>query len=361
VPPSPPRNPSRRCYIVLGNHDRYVGIVDMVEMLHTYFRRQFSTLVSTSMVPGAINVLIDEFARPGNAKLVLQHKAAHPDTRLIVMATEFVTPVNIAGRHLGSTFNYFGIPQGWKQAQHLLAFQAGLRSRPPYYVARYCGFAQVAPAADLVLCAHNAVRDTLNFLPETVRRPLTLYPTFHLARLASDPRLHSRPPGVVMTGTLTKHRMKTAKQLVESLQRAGVRGPVYQHVPFDPSSGPRFTDTTIDLNYADAQSLPNQHVKYLYNLNPPQHADWAYSSPMRIQRALLLGQIPLVTRKFGDHAIEDLAVLWDGSDRAADQLWINATVGRSELIRHHIAAVARYNAVAERNNAEVNDAIAEFV
>ena len=41
---------------------------------------------------------------------------------------------------------------------------------------------------------------------------------------------------------------------------------------------------------------------------------------MRILRAVLLGQIPVVTKKFHDHLLENVATLWDGKTETAVEL-----------------------------------------
>ncbi len=77
---------------------------------------------------------------------------------------------------------------------------------------------------------------------------------------------------------------------------------------------------------------------------------------MRILRAVLYGQIPVVTRRFGDHEIESIAKVWDPEAKDVTEfreLWLKATLGRGSLINDHSAAVAEYNRIAEQKNAAV--------
>jgi hypothetical protein len=338
----------------------------MVEMLHTFFSRHFNTYVSTYIVPGAFNAIVDEFARPGMADIVIQHKQAHPDTRIVLLATEFITHMRFCGLDLGNTFNFFSFKQARKELFGLIAHQMKLRQMPPYYVARYRGFAELYPSADLVLCAHHAVADTMDLLPGVIRsqkrRPLTIYPRFDLHRLANDTRLMKRPPGIIMTGTLTKYRAHVGKRVVRVYQHARLNRPIFRHVPFSPASAPKFSEATMNLNYGfdpDTEDADQQH--YLFNLNPPQHPKWKFSSPMRIQRAILMGHIPLVTKKFNDHAIETVALVWDDTVLTANRLWSAATFGRERMVKDHLAAVAHYNAIADQTNAAIDEAVEEIV
>jgi hypothetical protein len=78
---------------------------------------------------------------------------------------------------------------------------------------------------------------------------------------------------------------------------------------------------------------------------------------MRILRAVMLGHIPVVTHKFYDHEIEDLAITFDGSRKGAASLWTGATLGRETLVQQHIEAVGRYNEIAQKRNGEIDQAL----
>jgi hypothetical protein len=76
---------------------------------------------------------------------------------------------------------------------------------------------------------------------------------------------------------------------------------------------------------------------------------------MRILRAALLGQIPLVTKKFGDHEIETIAMPWKNKTAVAQRLWREGTLGRVILIERFVAAVERFNETARRKNLRVTE------
>lgn len=357
-----PRLPERVCCIILGNHASYVGIIEMVHALHSYFSRHFTTLVSESLVPGAINVLIDEFSKRSLVDVMREVRNANPATRFVIMATEFVTRMAPLGMPLGNTFNYFNTAEDYHEPLRHIGHVLGLRRVPPYYGARYRGFIEALSVVDLLLCAHPAVAATISLLPGEVRQampvPLTLFPQIDAARVAADPRLYLRPTGVVMTGTLTKFRKRTVQHMIKAFRRAQVTSDFYLHRPFDPADGIVFCDEGVDLGYTrDLAAGPLKTDAYLYNFNPPQRPSWGYSSPMRVQRAILLGQIPVITRRFSDHPIEQVALQWDGAPATAEKLWVEASASRSWLVERHVAAVDRYDTVARQQNAAIDEAL----
>jgi hypothetical protein len=136
---------------------------------------------------------------------------------------------------------------------------------------------------------------------------------------------------------------------------------IYEHIMFDRSSNLRIGEHDANLGYDDGSGVQRTHASgFVYNLNPPQRRNWRYSSPMRILRAVLMGQIPLVTRKFGDHELEELALEWDNQQKTADFLWALAVGDRGELLERHLAAASHYNAIAREKNARIDAALPEI-
>ena len=362
---------ARDCYIVIGNHLSYVGIGEILFTLMTYFSRRHRVHVSESIVPNAINIIIDEFSTTAKADYIKRTRENHPKTRYILMATEFITEISFLGLVFGKTFNFFDPWEDCSQIADLLAYRLRLRPRQPYMCTRYLGFVRALGVADLVLCAHPLIPATMRLLPGGCAQPrvppLTLYPEIDCESLINDRRLYRLPAGVVMTGTLTPFRKRIVMRMLKTFHRAGIYTPFYQHITFDQSPGPQFDGVGVDLGYdepeqsdAEPRQAPQAVKNFLYNLNPPQRANWPYSSPMRILRAILRGQIPVVTRKFNDHDIESVAVEWDDRAATADKMWVDATMGRLELVERHLAAVASYNRTAQQKNAEIDSALANL-
>jgi hypothetical protein len=362
-----PANPGHNCYLVVGNHDSYSGIGEVLYALLAYFSRHYTTFISRSLVPNATNVIIDEFSRSATVDMIRRLKQSHPETRFVVMATEFITEISVGGTSFGNTFNFFDARDDVKQLTHLLAHKLHIKKLPPYLTSRYRGFVEVLDAIDLVLCAHPAVAETMKLLPascvQPAQAPLTLYPEVDPAGIAADLRLYQRPPGITMTGTLTGFRQRLAARMIGAFRAVGIDRPVYQYIPFREAPGLRLDETGVDFGYGDVSELQGAQDSarsFLYNMNPPQRANWGYSSPMRILRAMLLGQIPLLTRRFGDHEIEEVASLFDGEPETAEKLWVDATVGRFELIERYLVQVERYSHIARAKNLAIDAALASL-
>ena len=213
----------RNCFLVIGNHERYGGIGDVLFTLATYFSRHFNVLVSESLVPNEINVLIDEFSQRTFVDNVRRTRVEYPNTRFILMATEFVTEMSIFGCSFGNTFNYFDIRDNFRQWLELIAYKFGIKPHAPYLLSRYRGFVDVLDCVDLVLCTHIAVAETMSLLPPGQGKrntsSLVLYPEIDASRVASDRRLADRSSGATMTGTLTNEICR-AKDLVAKLPDA---------------------------------------------------------------------------------------------------------------------------------------------
>lgn len=366
----------KECFIVLGNHSTYHGIGDLVYMLDAYFSKRLSTKVSQFIVPNQINVMIDEFSNPQLVNYMAEFKRTYPETKFVILATEFVTKIDILGLSFGTTFNFFHFLDSPRNLAKLIAYKLGIKKRPPYLLARCQGFINALSICDLVLCAHPNILDTMKLIPDALKNliapPVTLYPELEVDHIAKDQRLYNLKFGFVMTGSITEYRSQVVNGLLECYKQAGIHTPIYQRIPFEQSSIAKLDGHKMDYGYANLTKLvgasgketddvSNCNVNYLYNLNPPQFRDWAYSSPMRVQRAILLGQVPVLTKKFGDHEIENIARIYDGSIESAELLMVEATLGRNQLIEGHLEAIGKYNQIAREKNSAIDKALINLV
>jgi hypothetical protein len=338
----------KRCFLYLANHGSLLGVGEIVYTLHSAFSREFEIVISSSIVPDAINVIIDEFAHQDFVRELTEIKRAHPRTRYVVVATEFVTRVRIMGLGSGKTFNFSGEWPDWKSwvGSHV---PRSWRPRP-YMYRRYAGFVEMLDAVDLLVSLHPRVLESLRLLPRKVLRipKVEIYPEIGAENL--DPgRLRRLCLGFSMSGNLTGHRNAVADRLVETFHQLGYTHPIYQHEGF--------TESAVCAG-ARIRFLYDQHrSEYLFNLNPPQKSNWSYSSPMRILRAVLVGQIPVVTRKFGDHEIEDIAQLWDEHPETTMRLIRDTAAPRDQFVNDFIASVRSYDQKARIRNTGLLDAV----
>ena len=334
---------------------------------HTGYRRnfiyylpvlssEFKVELSPSFKKDRINIVIDEFSKPSFGKLLRTLKARNPRTKIVLVATEFVTPVELFRREFGATFNYFGetrdlVDLGKSCARVLLG------RRPTYMRQRYRGFADILDVVDLLVVLHPAIEKSLDHLkrrlPSQVGPPLALYPKIDLQVANKGDRLSNVPFGFTLTGNVTSFRARMALDLTKTFGLAGYQNLGCSRTKFDASS-PIFDIESL-------LSIYNAPGSHLFNFNPPQRRRWPYSSPMRIARAAMLGQIPVVTSKFGDHEIEGIATLWDGKIETAYELLRLAFSGRDEMIERYAASVSAFNEIATSKNRKLINAIQRLI
>jgi hypothetical protein len=338
--------------LVYGNHASSRGIEEILFAIHRCLSREFSVQFSPSFKRDRINIVIDEFASPYVGNILRTLKKQHPRTQVVLVATEFVTPVVLFGHEVARTFNFFG------EARELIdllrsAARVLIGRRPVYMLQRYKGFANILDIVDLLVVLHPEIEkglaDLRNCLQTHAVPPLMLYPEIDLRIATKGDRLSIAPFGFTITGTVTSFRAMMARNLIKTFELAGCNNLPYAHRKFEESSP--ISDERTLLSIYD---VPGSQ---LFNFNPPQRRKWPYSSPMRIARAAMLGQIPVVTSKFGDHELEGIATLWDGKVETAAELLRLAFSGRDELIDSYTASVTAYNEVATRKNAKLIEAI----
>ena len=71
---------------------------------------------------------------------------------------------------------------------------------------------------------------------------------------------------------------------------------------------------------------------------------------MRILRAVLLGQIPVVTKKFHDHILENVATLWDGKVETAVELGTRQFIDRRLWLTDYMHSLEVYDRQAREAN-----------
>lgn len=131
---------------------------------------------------------------------------------------------------------------------------------------------------------------TINFKTITKIIPKTLYP-----EIKKNIKIKDYNKNIVITGSKTPYR----KKIIEKFSFYLTDGAKLYIKDFINSS---------------------QHSKYSLNLNIPQEKDWAYSSPIRYVRALNLGQIPIVFKKYDDHPVEKLGFLLKFKTKLLDEM-----------------------------------------
>jgi hypothetical protein len=224
-----------------------------------------------------------------------------------------------------------------------------------YMHRRYLGFIKALEIADAVIAIHPAISTGLDNAVQkagnAASRSMVLYPEINLGFVNQHDELRYLPFGFTLSGTLTRYRDAVVKKLIGKYRQLDYPGPCYKYVPFEQAPGILLGENRVRFQYGTVEG------DYLYNLNPPQRKRWSYSSPMRILRAALQGQIPVVTKKFGDHPIEDIALVWDGTSDTSYEMLRLASSGRDELIEKYSASIEAYNHWAKKQNKEILEAV----
>jgi hypothetical protein len=337
----------QEAYLIWANHQSTVGIGEIVFTVASCLGGRYALKPARTIKPGKLNIIIDEFTHPYFVKNLAEVKKADPTTKYIVVATEFITPVSIFGVELARTFNFFGGANDWARLVKDRLRQ-GANQLPSYMQSRYFGFMKALAVCDILVFVHPSIggelADVAQQFPNLVSPPAVIYPELSEALGPKKDRLEHLRIGFNLTGTFTPYRRKVMTKLARRFRQAGWSQPIWNHVSFKDSKPIEFTDSAIDFHY-DVESKE----QFLFNINPPQQANWPFSSPMRILRAALLGHIPVVTTKLHDHDIEDIAVLWDGqTDSALEMTYLE--MDRRQFVDNYLQSVEGYNAIAKGKN-----------
>jgi hypothetical protein len=138
--------------------------------------------------------------------------------------------------------------------------------------------------------------------------------------------------GVDVSGSMSFYRRRQIRKAIKVLHKLspGGRFAHYQERGFD-----------------DAQE------KLLLSFNTPQSRTWRYSSPMRIIGAIKRGQIPVVSRKFGDHPAEDLALLLPSNLDEVHLLVSGLVFEKTEYMNSAWEKLQNYRKLVDANNRSV--------
>ena len=192
-------------YIAVGNHRSVVGINEIIYSLLSCLSENFSVKLTRSLRPNGLNIVIDEFASRFDRVALEKTKELYPDTKIIIVATEFVTPISILGVELGNTFNFFGSLRDWRQLVGGTA-RSLLGGTQSYMRLRYLGFISALKYCDLLAAIHPQIMPAVSEMAKEaapgLRVPLMVYPQIEISAFQQQ-RLADLPVGFTMTGTKT--------------------------------------------------------------------------------------------------------------------------------------------------------------
>lgn len=338
--------------LYVANHGKVGGIEDYIENLKYIFEsRGFEFAVSRELRVCDVNIIIDEFSNYSQNKIICDFKDAWPNVPIVFLLTEF-----IERKFFVSSFNHFGslldsAALAWidmflrrvrpdferpsfitylravvflpvvpikilflifgKREQLVAGFwgRQGLRKRVAggisklfYMHMRYLGLRAMLRNADGIVLSHDAVRVGLSQFLQDFKIPLI--GTFHpeaLAEQIKNALLANKEPYVEITGTVTSFRASALKRLARDIVIFGL------HHTF---MAPKVRPFGVQVEESTAA----------FSLHPPQTKNWKYASPTRLFRAFYVdGGIPVITKHFNQHPIEDACIFYGGG-RTLEQM-----------------------------------------
>ena len=103
----------KQIFIAYGNHATSLGIREIVHSLLSSLKSDFSIELTRELKSNCVNILIDEFSHPFDVAAIKKTKELYPKTRIVIAATEFVTPIKVFGVEIAKTFDFFENPAFW--------------------------------------------------------------------------------------------------------------------------------------------------------------------------------------------------------------------------------------------------------
>ena len=324
--------------IYTGNHPGTLMVDDAINFLRKMFSKKgCDCVVSNELKTDSINLIIDEFSSLERSQKIVKFKEKHSESLIILVGTEF-----IERRFFVRRFNFFegGILDAAVVSalkvfyclnsnyftnnlimsdlmigilySPLLIFDfiaslikkirnrsKDLLDRPrkhAYWVRRYLGCMKMINYVDGIVVTHSKIINTIEELDNKLPLIGTIYPEIDIENI-SENLFKNKELFIEVTGTVTPYRLKKITEIDNDISELSLEN---------------------KFKFCKAFPASNQKensIRGAYSLHPPQTNNWKYSSPVRIYRALCFDyNIPILTRRFNDHPIEDICFIYDNSN-----------------------------------------------
>lgn len=385
-------------HLYVGNHRSLDGIEEYISLVETIFGKyDYTVNVVDKLVPGEVNILVDEFTNFYENQMIAECKRKDENTKYLFILTEFieknkgVLSFNAFGNMLSLAFiSFFNIyiktkridfasatlKDYWVAALYspILFFYLFGRSMaylwqraarkdavPPhvflfrrfgkqiYFHIRFVGLVESLKYADSIVVSHECIYHGLCNIVSDAKRYASiydgvLYPEIDKG-LVLERLMEYKALQFEVTGTISRYRQKCIDKLNAKLSSFSQLYCLKDS--FDPC---------IAIGFGDASKRFRKGAAF--SLHPPQTKKWPYSSPTRIYRALTVdNNIPVLTKYFGQNPIEDVCVTLDKGEFLMDlySMYIDR-----EYMKEKIGGrIDKYNEVIGRRNEELVNAITE--
>ena len=324
--------------IYTGNHPGTLMADDTINILRKIFSKEgCDCVVSSELKTESINLIIDEFSNLERSQKIAKFKEKHPSSLIILVGTEF-----IERRFFVRRFNFFegGILDAAVVSalkifyclnskyftnnliisdlmigilySPLLIFDFianlinKIRNRSKvfwdrprknaYWVQRYLGYMKMLNYVDGVVVVHKKIVDGILELGNKLPFIGTIYPEIDIENIKEN-LFKNKELFIEVTGTVTPYRLKKISEIDNDI-----------------------SELNLENSFKFCKAFPALHknensIRGAYSLHPPQTNNWKYSSPVRIYRALCYDyNLPILTRSFNDHPIEDICFIYDNSN-----------------------------------------------
>ena len=149
---------------------------------------------------------------------------------------------------------------------------------------------------DGVVVVHNNMIDGFLGLGNKLPFIGTVYPEIDIEKIKEN-LFKNKELFIEVTGTVTPYRLKKITEIDNDISELSLEN---------------------KFKFCKAFPASNQKensIRGAYSLHPPQTKNWKHSSPVRIYRALCYDyNLPILTRRFNDHPIEDICFIYDNSN-----------------------------------------------
>ncbi|MDA9265628.1 hypothetical protein N9P87_01080 [bacterium] len=318
-------------YLVTGNHKTTIYVQDIIEILKRALEGSFIIKISDHVIKNAANIIIDDFTNEDFNKILRNVKLEYPETKVIVVLTEFITTklyhksfnnFNLSLNIIYDTvvdYGFFIIKPSAHKFEPLQVFKFVVYFIPvlffsilillttvfsgifrksftkkfpkrAYMHLRYRTFRSMVNHFDGFICLHPRMKDGyLNFV-EPSKMLGVVYPVF-LEEEICNTVAENKHSQTIISGKITKYRAQQINEFEKFVNDNGLT--------------PQFGQNVTQKSFHDKLT---QCYKYYFYC--PQASAWPYISPTAVWRSVAVYQTMLVS-SFSDisHSINSLLAI----------------------------------------------------
>ena len=332
--------------IYTGNHSKKVPVDDTIQILSEILTtRKINFSISNGLDSDSINIILDDFCDYERSKKIIDFKKDMPKALILIIATEHKEE-----KYLARSFNFFsgGIRDAAVISLLNVYYRISIKhfnyptprdlvvavlytpivmldymlniikfttlkkigffyKRPrkfAYMLQRYIGFEKMVNYADSVILLNNKDAASANVSAEKSIIG-ALYPEIDVDDIKKN-IFKNKDLFFEVTGSVTQYRLNKMQEINDDISDLNLQDSFLNCKDF-PMGG----------MHEKSKLVSKKEIKRgAYSLHPPQTETWKYASPGRIYRALCIDyNMPISTRKFNEHPIEDICFIYDDKEK----------------------------------------------